>query len=139
LIGVVTVLAALATLAAPAFSPGRRAFVAAGVVTGVTETATGIGGPPLALVYQHQPAPVLRATLACCFLVGQLFSLGWLAASGRAAAPQFAAALELLPALIVGATLSRLVHQRAGGRWLRIFVLAFAAVSGMVLLLRGAG
>jgi hypothetical protein len=39
--------------------------------TGVTEAATGIGGPPLALVYQHQPMAVMRFTAALCFLVGE--------------------------------------------------------------------
>ena len=66
-VGISTIAAALVTLAMPAFSPGRTAFVAAGLVTGVTETATGIGGPPLALVYQHQPAPTMRSTIALCF------------------------------------------------------------------------
>jgi hypothetical protein len=83
LIGASTILAALATLAAPSFLPGQRAFLAAGAVTGVTETATGIGGPSLALVYRHRPAPVLRSTVAVCFVVGELISLALLAATGR--------------------------------------------------------
>jgi uncharacterized membrane protein YfcA len=64
LIGAVTILAAVATLVAPSFTPNRQVFVAAGVITGVTETATGIGGPPLALVYQHQGAAKLRSLSA---------------------------------------------------------------------------
>ena len=72
LIGAITILAAIATLVAPSFTPDRRALVAAGVITGVTETATGIGGPPLAMVYQHQGAATLRSTLAFCFLVGRV-------------------------------------------------------------------
>lgn len=44
-VGVSTVLAALVSLAAPAFAPGRVAYVGAGLVTGLTETATGVGGP----------------------------------------------------------------------------------------------
>lgn len=42
LIGAVTILAAIATLIAPSFTPDRRAPVAAGVVTGITETGTGL-------------------------------------------------------------------------------------------------
>ncbi len=57
-IGGSTTVAVLATLLAPSFLQGPRAFLVAGAVTGVTETATGIGGPPLALVYQHRPAAV---------------------------------------------------------------------------------
>ncbi|HEX9451877.1 MAG TPA: sulfite exporter TauE/SafE family protein, partial [Burkholderiales bacterium] len=61
LIGISTVAAAAVTLAMPAFRPSRGVYVAAGLVTGVTETATGIGGPPLALVYQHHPVAVMRS------------------------------------------------------------------------------
>ena len=136
LIGAVSVLAAIATLIAPSFTPSRRALVAAGLITGVTETATGIGGPPLALVYQHQGATTLRSTLAFCFLVGQLMSLALLATAGRVSVSQLAAALMLVPALAVGAVGSRLIHARVGGRLLRVFVLVFAIVAGTVLLIR---
>ena len=135
-IGAVTILAAITTLLAPSFTPNRRAFVTAGVVTGITETATGIGGPPLALVYQHEAAARLRATLAFCFLVGQLMSLAILAAAGRVSASHLVAALTLVPALAVGAAVSRLIHDRVGGRPLRVFVLLFAIASGAVLLVR---
>jgi len=135
-VGASTIAAALVTLMMPAFSPGRTAFVAAGLVTGVTETATGIGGPPLALVYQHQPAPTMRSTIALCFLLGELVSLAVLLATGRVGLPQLQAAALLLPALVVGAVLSRLVHRRVNGRLLRIFVQVFAIVSGLVLLVK---
>jgi uncharacterized membrane protein YfcA len=136
LIGAVTILAAIATLIAPSFTPDRRALVTAGLVTGVTETATGIGGPPLALVYQHQGAARLRSTLAVCFLVGQLMSLATLATAGRVSASHFEAAVMLVPALAIGAAVSRLIHDRVGGLLLRAFVLLFAIVSGTVLLTR---
>jgi uncharacterized membrane protein YfcA len=137
LIGAVTILAAVTTLLLPSFRAGRQSFMVAGIVTGITETATGIGGPPLALVYQHSPAAVLRSTIALCFLIGQLISLAILAIAGRTDARQFAAALLLLPALGVGAVLSRYVHARVDGRGLRAFVLLFAIASGAVLLVRG--
>jgi hypothetical protein len=135
-VGASTIAAAVATLMMPAFSPGRRAFVAAGLVTGVTETATGIGGPPLALIYQHQAPPTMRSTIALCFLVGELVSLVTLMVAGRISAPQLAAATHLLPALVLGAVLSRMVHRHVNGRFLRAFVQVFAIVSGLVLLVR---
>jgi len=136
LIGAATILAAAATLVLPAFRAGRHSFIAAGLVTGVTETATGIGGPPLALVYQHHAAAVLRSTIAFCFLVGELISLALLAVAGRTSATQFEVALLLVPPLALGALLSRYVHHRLDGRVLRAFVLGFAIVSGAVLLFR---
>ncbi|MEU7553758.1 sulfite exporter TauE/SafE family protein [Streptomyces sp. NPDC044571] len=134
-VGAATVLAALVSLAAPAFTPSRGAYVGAGLVTGLTETATGVGGPPLALVYQHRPAAELRATVAVCFLVGEAASLGLLFATGRAAPAQLGQAVLLLPALAAGAWLSRLVHHRFDARRTRLFVLVFALVSGAVLML----
>jgi uncharacterized membrane protein YfcA len=136
LIGISTVAAALAALIAPSFRPGRLAFVTAGVVTGVTETSTGVGGPPLALVYQHQPAPVLRSTVSLCFVIGEVLSLGLLAANGQVRAAQLHAALLLLPALALGGLTSRWVHHRVDGPAMRIVVLIFALVSGVVLVLR---
>jgi uncharacterized membrane protein YfcA len=133
-VGVSTIAAAVVTLMMPAFSPGRRAFVAAGLVTGVTETATGIGGPPLALLYQHQAPPTMRSTIALCFLLGELVSLVTLMVAGRISGPQLAAATNLLPALVLGAVLSRMVHRHVNGRFLRVFVQVFAIVSGLVLL-----
>ncbi|WP_219417372.1 sulfite exporter TauE/SafE family protein [Pseudonocardia nigra] len=137
LIGGSTVLAALASLLAPSFVPGRRSLIAAGAVTGVTETATGIGGPPLALVYQHRPAPELRSTIAICFLVGEVISLGLLAATGQVDGEQLRTALMLVPALGLGALLSRAVHHRVDGPVMRTLVLGFALVSGVVVLVQG--
>ncbi|MFC7813978.1 sulfite exporter TauE/SafE family protein [Streptomyces sp. NPDC057367] len=134
-VGVATVLAAVVSLAAPAFTPGRAAYVGAGAVTGLTETATGVGGPPLALVYQHRPPAELRSTVAACFLVGEVASLALLFGTGKAEAAELGQAVVLLPAIAVGAWLSRLVHHRLDARRTRLFVLVFALVSGLVLML----
>ena len=132
LVGVSTVLAVLMTLLAPSFEPGKWALLTAGLVTGVTETSTGVGGPPLALVYQHRPAAVLRSTVAACFLIGEVISLVVLAVSDSISSDQLQTAFLLLPAVIVGALLSRLVHHRLDGRMMRYLVLGFALASGLV-------
>lgn len=136
LAGGVMILAAVVSLVAPAFDPTRPALLIAGAVTGVTETATGIGGPPYALVYQHRPAPELRATLALCFLVGQIVSLAALAITGRLTGTDHSVALWLLPAAVAGAWLSSTVHHRVGGRGLRVGILLFAALSGVIVAAR---
>jgi len=136
LIGVSTIVATVATLLLPAFKPVRSAYLLAGLVTGVTETATGIGGPPLALVYQHHPPPVMRSTIALCFFIGEMISLVSLWYAGLTELTQLTLALKLMPALFAGAVLSRVVHHRIDSRALRIFVMCFSIVSGLILLLR---
>lgn len=135
-VGATTILAVLATIAAPPFTPGRRGFAAAGLVTGVVETSTGIGGPPLALIYQYHSAPALRASIAACFAIGQIVSLASLAILGRLAWPQLAAAAILWPAAALGVVSSRVMHGRLDQRRLRLALLAFALVSGLALLIR---
>lgn len=134
LIGVSTILAVLAGIFAPVFHPGRIACATVGIVTGVTETATGVGGPPLALLFQHRPGPVLRATIALCFLVGEIISLVLLTLAGQFQPHQWPWALALLPALAAGSVASRYVHHRLDARRMRLGVLSFALVSGVVLL-----
>lgn len=135
-VGLSTVLAAVLSLAAPSFVPGRKSFVSAGLVTGVTETATGIGGPPLALIYQYHPGPVLRSTIAACFLIGEIISLIILAIGGQVNSGLVIDSLLLTPAVILGALLSRLFHKRIGGKSLRAAVMIFAIAAGLFLLVK---
>jgi uncharacterized protein len=135
-IGAITILAALITKLSPKFTPNQTAFVGAGFITGVTETATGIGGPPLAIVYQHYPAPVLRATLAMCFLIGEIFSVVALIAKGRLGVTQLVDAAWLILPLVAGLVASGLAHDRISATRLRDALLIFAVVSGIVLIVQ---
>lgn len=134
-VGISTLLAVLASVLAPSFTPGKKAFIATGLVTGITETATGIGGPPLALVYQHAPVATLRSTVALCFLVGEVISLVVLGISGALQWSHLSYAVLCLPALLLGMGLSSLVHHKLDQRRLRIGVLVFATVSGLAVML----
>ena len=133
IVGISTILAAAASLFASPFEPSSHALLAAGAITGVTETATGIGGPPMALVYQHRSADVFRPTIATCFLLGELISLAVLFTLGRVEQTVVNTTLLLMPALIAGMLLSSMLHKTIEGRTLRVLVLLFALVSGIVI------
>ncbi|WP_413332006.1 sulfite exporter TauE/SafE family protein [Brevibacterium sp. GP-SGM9] len=136
LIGWSTLIAAVIALLAPKFSPNRSALTIVGLITGVTETSTGVGGPPYALAYQHSPGPELRSTVAVCFLVGEVISIIVLAISGQVTGPVLLFTLTMLPFLAVGSFLSRYVHHRLDGPMLRYIVLGFAIVSGAVVIVQ---
>ena len=136
LIGWSTLIAAVIALLAPKFSPNRSALTIVGLITGVTETSTGVGGPPYALAYQHSPGPELRSTVAVCFLVGEVISLIVLAISGQVTGPVMLFTATMLPFLAVGSFLSRYVHHRLDGPVLRYIVLGFAIVSGVVVIVQ---
>lgn len=136
LIGLSTIAACLATWMAPSFVPGRRALISTGVITGITETATGVGGPPLALVYQHSPVATLRGSVALCFLVGEVISLVVLALGGHLQAKQISPVLTLGFPLALGVLASHWARHLINESRLRRFVLIFAFISGSLLLLQ---
>ena len=136
LIGWSTLVAAVIALIAPKFTPNKSVLALVGLITGVTETSTGVGGPPYALAYQHSPGPELRSTVAVCFLVGEVISLIVLAISGQVTGATMLFTAAMLPFLIVGSFLSRYVHHRLDGSLLRYIVLGFAIVSGAIVIVQ---
>ena len=111
--------------------------VGAGVLSGVMGTTSAIGGPALAVVYQRRPGPELRSTLALSYLAGIVIAVGALAAVGRVEGWHVWLALELVPALLLGLWLSFRLAPVLDRGWLRPSVLAFAAISGVVIVGRG--
>ncbi|WP_260848141.1 sulfite exporter TauE/SafE family protein [Brevibacterium aurantiacum] len=136
LIGWSTLVAAVIALLAPKFTPNKSVLAIVGLITGVTETSTGIGGPPYALAYQHSPGPELRSTVAVCFLVGEVISLIVLAISGQVSGPTMLFTAAMLPFLAIGSFLSRYVHHRLDGPVLRYIVLGFAIISGAIVIIQ---
>jgi len=111
--------------------------VAAGVASGALGTATSIGGPPVALLYQHHEGPVLRATLAATFALGTVLSLAALVVAGVVDGWHVWLALALLPGTAAGIAASGWLARRADAGWLRPAILAFAAVTAVVAIARG--
>jgi uncharacterized protein len=109
----------------------------AGFASGVMGTATSIGGPAIALLYQHEEGPRLRATLAASFLVSVVVSLAVLAISGAVAGWQLVLAAGTFPGLLGGLAVSTRVKGRVDGRWLRPSVLVFATVTALMAIARG--
>ncbi|GAA3758176.1 hypothetical protein HDA32_001893 [Spinactinospora alkalitolerans] len=111
-------------------------LTAAGLVSGVTGTATSIGGPPMALLYQHEPGPRVRATLAGYFIIGVSVSLVALGLGGQLPARQVWIGAALIPFVVAGFLLGRPLRRVVDAGKMRIALLAVVTVSGVVLLLQ---
>lgn len=116
--------------------PTPRALVVAGVVSGVSGTATSVGGPPVALLYARSPGPVVRSTMGVYFLVGNLVSVSVLAAAGAVGTRDLGRAVVLVPFVVGGFLLSGPLRRHVEGPGLRTAVLVLSAGSAVVLLLR---
>jgi uncharacterized protein len=135
-IGVVVLVAAAVTWRAITVPVNRGTLSAAGFASGITGTATSIGGPPIAILYQHRPAREIRTTMAVYFLVGAALSLVALLVSGDLDRDQAVAAVELLPFLAVGAALGALARRSIPKHVVRPAVLLVSSASALVLLVR---
>jgi uncharacterized membrane protein YfcA len=138
-VGTVIILAVVLSLIHPHLPVNRATAFGAGTVSGVTGTAAAVDGPPLALLYQHHHGPILRSTLATCFIIGTVMSATALGAVGEITGDQLVLTVELLPALVVGWTASTVVAPHVDTRHLRGFVLGFAALAGALAVIRGLG
>jgi uncharacterized membrane protein YfcA len=138
LIGVVVILGVAASVAGTHLHPGvtPRTATATGVVTGVTGTAAAIDGPPLALLYQLDPPPVFRATLATQFAFGAAITLTALVATGHLHGWQALLGLSLMPSFFAGLGLSLVIRPRLAHRNLRPAVLTIAALTGVAAIVR---
>jgi uncharacterized membrane protein YfcA len=137
LFGSLVVVAALASSSNPNIDLSNRIRVGGGIVSGVMGTAAGIGGPPLALIYQNREGREIRATLAVAFAMGTAISLLVLALAEKVGLDHLLLALELLPALLLGLWGAGFTAKLLSGRWLRPALLLFAAVSGFAAVLLG--
>ena len=137
LLGAGVLLAVVMSALTTTIPVNRVTATSAGFASGAMGTATAIGGPPLALLYQHHEGPVLRATLAVSFAIGTVLSLVGLAIAGAIKPWHVLLALALVPGLLTGLALSRLLVHRLDRAWLRPAVLTFAAVTALIAIVRG--
>ncbi len=134
------VLLAVVLTATRASVPLRPAtLLAAGVLSGAAGTVTSMGGPPVALLYQHRPPAQIRSTLAVMFTLGSTISLVGLWLGGRFQVRVLLLALLLTPCLAVGTLLGSWMHGVVPDRGVRYGVLAVCTASATLLLARNLG
>ncbi len=112
----------------------RGSLVVAGTASGAFGTAASIGGPPIALLYQRESGPTIRATLAVFFLLGSFSSLITLGVAGHLRAEHLTAAAILLPFMALGAAVSNPLRRFLHGGRLRVGVLIVASASAILLI-----
>ena len=141
---------AIAVLAGVAISLGgwhvrltlRNLFFTA-IGSGFVSTVSAVGGPPMALVYQNEQASKIRGTLNTVFTIGtpiSLMGLWWAGQRANAAVrfgqAEFVLGLLMMPGVLVGFFLSRYTAARLRDRHTRPTILALAAVTALVVIVR---
>lgn len=135
-IGAMVLAAVLATMRTIVVPITRRSLTVAGFTAGITGTASSIGGPPLALLYQRKPAAQIRSTLAVFFIAGSALSLTGLAIARELTLQELWVALLMAPAQILGFAVSGRLRRRLDPDVVRPLVLGVCALSAVVLIVR---
>lgn len=135
-LGLLIVVSVLLSASGLHLAPSPRALFGAGTLAGFMGTTTSVGGPPMALVYQHHEGPAIRGTLSAFFVVGVLLSLAGLTIVGRFGVVELKLALALLPGVPLGFLISRHTARWLDRGWTRPAVLAASFVAGTLVVLR---
>ena len=136
-VGAIALVGVALSVATPPIRIDGRSASVAGLVSQTFGTAASVGGPPVALLYQHHGGPVIRSTLGAFFSLTGVLSLAGLAAVGKVAGWQVVLALALAPAMLTGFWLSRHLHGHVDRGWMRPAILALSALAGAAAIVNG--
>jgi len=107
-----------------------------GALSGFMGVTSAIGAPVLALLYQHHPGPVLRATLGLLYFISSIVMLVLLHLAGRFGINELQLGLVLIPGVIVGYVLAGFLARHLDRGYSRRAVLVISTLSALVLLVK---
>jgi uncharacterized membrane protein YfcA len=136
IVGVTVLGGVLLSVLSPPVPTNRGTALAAGFTSNLFGTASAVGGPPVALLFQHRTGPTARSTLGAFFATSATLSLIGYLATGDLTEDQALLALALAPFMVVGLWVSRHLHVHVDSGWLRPAVLSISAVAGVTAILR---
>lgn len=134
LVGISVLLAVATSVTNYRVTTSTRNLLVAGLASGFSGTTAGIGGPPIAIAYQHEKPSTTRATLAAFFGLGSIISFAGLAAVGEVHQRHLALCALLLPGVLLGLVISRPVISRLPEHRVRFALLATCSFSAVLLL-----
>jgi uncharacterized membrane protein YfcA len=135
-VGVLVLLAVVVSLTGVKVRRNLPSLLAIGTLSGFMGTVATVGGPAMALAYQHDSGPVIRATLNRFFLAGTIIAMAVLIPAGHLDRDHVLAGLVMVPGVAVGYLAAQRLHERIDAGWARPAVLTVAAVSSIAVLFR---
>lgn len=117
-------------------APTPRHVVLASVVSGFMSVVASIGGPPMALLYQNEAGPRIRATISAIFTIGGVITLTGLWWADRCGALELLLGLLLMPGVVIGFAISHYTTAWFDQARLKPAVLAVSALSAIAVAVR---
>lgn len=130
-IGLSVILGVALSVSNIVFKANGKSLFCAGFLSGFMGTSTSIGGPPMALVMQHQENDFIRANLAAFFVLSCAMSLVMLSSIGHFGMEHVLISLPTIPATLAGHWLAVLTMHRISQQNLRRASLGLCTLAGM--------
>ncbi len=130
-VGVSVVVGTILSIPARGIPVNPASSAAAGCLSSAMGTASGVGGPPMALLFRNHDPRTARATISASFTIGTAISITGLAIGGEISSDQVVLAMALWPCVAIGFAASRLAIGRIDTAASRRAVLVVAGLSGV--------
>ncbi|MDH3977213.1 MAG: sulfite exporter TauE/SafE family protein [Gammaproteobacteria bacterium] len=134
--GVVLILGILLTVSGRKLSLTHISGALVGSLCGAMGASTGMGAPPLALLYQHHSGATIRATLAALYTGASLMILIILFGFGKFGVTETLTGLYLVPGYVIGYLLARRKLFQFGDQHARAAVLVVSGATAIALIYR---
>jgi uncharacterized membrane protein YfcA len=108
----------------------------ASIVSGFMSTVSSVGGPPMALLYQNEDGPRIRATISAIFIIGGAVTLAGLWWAGRFHATEALLGVLLMPGTLAGFLISRYTAAKLDAEHVRPALLAASALCAVIVIIR---
>ncbi len=118
-------------------SMSPRSLSVAGFFSGIIGTATSVGGPPMALVYQESNVLTARSELAAFFLAGLPITLMMLALTDNLPLESLLLTLKMVPGLIAGVFVARRIDRYIDKQSARPLLLSMSLLGAVLVLVQG--
>ncbi|MGF1742745.1 sulfite exporter TauE/SafE family protein [Vibrio profundum] len=136
-LGVLVLLAVVMSLLPFRLEPTPMRMGIAGFFSGFFGTSSGIGGPPMALLLQHQEASQLRGNLSAFFVFSSVMSLLVQIPFGYFTWHHVWISIPLIPASWLGYWLAQKTTHALPKDKIRIGALSLCLISGLTALIEG--
>ena len=134
--GVLVIVAVFLSASNLKFRPTAASVIVAGLFSGIMGTMAGLGGPPMAILYQNEKGSVIRGTLSGFSILGTILSLLFLGVAGRFALNDLRLFSYMMPGILVGFYLSKFAIGVVDKGYIRKAVLGVSFLAAIVVIIK---
>lgn len=114
----------------------KKTNIIAGFSSGLMGTITGIGGPPMALLYQHGDIKNIKANLTAFFLFVNIVAIVTLALVGQITTSTLTIVAFSFPGMAIGFYISTKAHHIVNAHTIRQWILVLCTITSIIAIIK---